>query len=58
MAKSRRTCYFRNWKEFFDRDRPLGWTPSNKRAKVMCHRIERAWSAERIHRELVQLGYK
>lgn len=55
MAKSRRTCYFRDWKEFFDKDRPLSWEPSNKKAKTLCHRIERAWASRRLYRELQQL---
>lgn len=57
MAKSRRTCYYSRF-EFFDKGRPLSWETSNKKNKVMCHRIERAWIAESIHRELVALGYK
>lgn len=56
MAKSRRTCYFVNQKEFFDKDRPLSWENSNKKNKVMCHRIERAWASRRLYRELQQLG--
>lgn len=58
MSKSRRTCYFVNQKEFFDRDRPLSWEDSNKKNKTLCHRIERAWATRRLHCELVQLGFK
>lgn len=57
MAKSRRTSYTSRF-EFFDKGRPLSWETSNKKNKVMCHRIERAWLSESIHRELVALGWK
>lgn len=55
MAKSNRTCYFVNQKEFFDKDRPLSWYDSNKKNKIMCHRIERAWAKERLYREVQKL---
>lgn len=54
MSKSRRNCYYRNHREFFGRDRPLSWASSNKENKVMSHRIERAWVAERIYKEVRQ----
>lgn len=59
MAKSYRTCYFVNQKDLWDRDRPFSaYYSSNKKNKVMAHRVERAWHVERLHRELVGLGYK
>lgn len=54
MAKSYRTCYYRDQKEFFDRDRPMGWESSNKANKTMCHRIERAWAKRRTYKEVQQ----
>lgn len=57
MAKSRRTSYYSRF-EFFDKGRPLSWETSNKKNKVMCHRIERAWTARGLYRELVELGWK
>lgn len=59
MAKSRRTCYYSRGKDLWDRDRPYSaYLSSNKRNKVLAHQVERAWVAKRLHRELVQLGYK
>lgn len=54
MAKSRRTCYFTNWKDLWS-PRPMRWQPANKVNKVLCHRIERAQELQLIHRELQAL---
>uniref|UniRef100_A0AB39CC73 Uncharacterized protein n=1 Tax=Pseudomonas phage RVTF4 TaxID=3236931 RepID=A0AB39CC73_9VIRU len=40
MAKSYRTCYRRDWKEFWT-PRPLTFFSSNKEHKALCHRVER-----------------
>lgn len=55
MSKSNRTSYYTNRKDLWTKDRPMSWWPSNKWSKTMSHRIERAWVAERIYRELQQL---
>lgn len=52
MAKSRRTCYFTNRKDLWKAGRPMSWWSSNKKNKVLCHRIERAMASQLIHREL------
>jgi hypothetical protein len=54
MAKSRRTCYFTDQKDLWS-PRPMRFWASNKKNKVMCHRIERAWERELILWELKQL---
>lgn len=58
MSKSNRTCYFTCRKDLWSKDRPMRWAPSCKWSKTMSHRIERAWVTKRLHRELVQLGYR
>lgn len=56
MAKSRRTCYFVDQKDLWDKGRPFnGYQYSNKKNKVMAHRIERAWVKESLYRELQSL---
>lgn len=53
MAKSYRTCYYRNQKEFSRRGRyGLWWCSSNKENKVLWHRIERAQEAELLRDEV------
>lgn len=55
MAKSNRTCYFVDQYDLWSKGRPMSWWASNKKNKVLCHRIERAWARRDIHRELQQL---
>lgn len=58
MAKSNRTCYRRDWKEFWT-PRPLTFYSSNKRNKSLCHRIERrVVKVEIIRDELKQYWYE
>lgn len=53
MSKSNRTCYFTNRKELWS-PRPMRWQASNKRNKVLCHRIERAQKKALIYCEVSQ----
>lgn len=55
MAKSRRNNYHGAGRDLWAKDRPLSWTPSSKWSKTKSHRIERAWVAEAIYREIQQL---
>lgn len=58
MAKSYRTCYWVNRKEFWS-PRPMRFWSSNKENKVLCHRIERRaikknairWELQQLERE-------
>lgn len=55
MSKSNRTCYFTDRRDLWAKERPLSWWASNKKNKVMSHRIERAWTSALIYNELQKL---
>ncbi len=56
MAKSYRTCYYRNQKEFSRRGRyGLWWATSNKENKTIWHQMERAHTRAAILMELQAL---